>query len=106
MKPENSRPVAIEDLLRLKRAERPPPEFWTTFDRSLRAKQLAALVEKRPWWRSRPQIFAGVFSRYRLPLGAGAVVALAFVALRNAETTSSEPVATVAAGHVAIETLP
>ena len=50
MKPHRQRPVSLEDLLRLKRAERPPAEFWQDFDRQLRAKQLAALVQSRPWW--------------------------------------------------------
>ena len=101
MKPENSRPVAIEDLLRLKRAERPGPEFWTTFDRSLRAKQLSALVEKRPWWRSRPQIFAGI-SRFRLPLGAGAVVAAAFFSLRDTHVAVTEQSPVLATESVAL----
>ena len=35
--------VTIEDLLRLKRAERPPASFWSDFDREMRAKQLAAI---------------------------------------------------------------
>jgi len=39
--------VTLEDLLCLKRAERPPPEFWSEFERELRQKQLAALVERR-----------------------------------------------------------
>ena len=51
---QEKRPITLEDILRLKRAERPPAEFWDSFDRQLRAKQLAALVEKRPWWRSLP----------------------------------------------------
>ena len=50
MNRDGKRPVSVEDLLRLKRAERPPDSFWADFDRQLRAKQLAALVEKRPWW--------------------------------------------------------
>lgn len=79
---ENKRPVTLEDLLRLKRAERPPAEFWSQFDRELRAKQLAALVEQRPWWRTMPRLFAG-FSRYQLPLGATAVLALTLVSVRS-----------------------
>src|SRR5262245_42366635 len=73
MNRDSKRPVTLEDLLSLKRAERPPAEFWTRFERDLRAKQLAALVEKRPWWQSMPRLFAG-FSRYHLPIGATAVV--------------------------------
>ena len=46
MKHDGKRSVSLEDLLRLKRAERPPESYWADFDRQLRAKQLAALVEK------------------------------------------------------------
>ncbi|HTB81555.1 MAG TPA: hypothetical protein VK717_11790 [Opitutaceae bacterium] len=72
--------IALEDLLRLKRAERPPAEFWAQFDRELHAKQLAALLEKKPWWISAIRRVAR-FSC--LPLGAGAALALAFVTVRE-----------------------
>jgi hypothetical protein len=85
MKPESNRPITIEDLLRLKRAERPPVEFWATFDRELRAKQLAALVGKRPWWQRLPGAFSLV-SRYRVPIGASAVLALTFLTVRTYES--------------------
>jgi hypothetical protein len=74
--------VTVEDLLRLKRAERPPSEFWTDFDRQLRAKQLAALVGRRPWWHELNRGLAGI-RRYQFPLGAAAVVAITFIALRE-----------------------
>ena len=100
MNRENKRPVTLEDLLRLKRTERPPAEFWNQFDRELRAKQLAAIVEKRPWWRRLPQAFAG-FTRYQLPLGATAALALTFLIVReyrHAEpAVASEAVVTSAA---------
>jgi hypothetical protein len=89
MKPESKRSISIEDLLRLKRAERPPAEFWTEFDRALRAKQLAALVEKRPWWQTMPRIFA--FRRYHIPIGASAIVAITFLSLRDNQTTTAVP---------------
>src|SRR4051812_31896922 len=76
------RPIEIEDLLRLKRAERPPVEFWAQFDRELRAKQLAALVAKRPWWQRLPQMFPR-FSRYQLPLGAACALALTLGVMRQ-----------------------
>lgn len=85
----NKRPVTLEDLLKLKRAERPPAEFWSQFDRELRAKQLAALVEQRPWWRTLPRVFAG-FSRYQLPLGATAVFALSLVSVRYFRPAAAE----------------
>ena len=78
------RPVSVEDLLRLKRAERPPVEFWNQFERELRAKQLSALVEKRPWWRelSLAHVWSGL-RRYHLPLGAAAILAVTVVSVRN-----------------------
>lgn len=83
---EHSEPnrVTIEDLLRLKRAERPSPEFWTRFEQDLRAKQLAAIMEKRPWWIAfrLPLVVRGL-SRFQLPMGAAAVLALSFVVARE-----------------------
>ncbi len=67
----NRTTVTLEDLLRVKRAERPPAEFWVEFERTLRAKQLAAIVEKRPWWQSWRSV-------WRLGLPTGAAAALAF----------------------------
>ncbi len=90
MNQEHRRPVSLEDLLRLKRAERPPVEFWNEFDRELRAKQLAALVEKRPWWRTLPDAF-GSLSRYHLPLGATAILALTVLTVREYRTVDAEP---------------
>ena len=72
--------VTLEDLLRLKRAERPPADFWIRFEQDLRAKQLAAIIEKRPWWHvlHLPQA-ARAISRFQVPVGAAAVLALTFV---------------------------
>jgi hypothetical protein len=101
MNRENKRPVTLEDLLRLKRAERPPAEFWNQFDRELRAKQLAAIVEKRPWWRRLPTAFAG-FSRYQLPLGATAVLAVTVLSIREFR----QPAAPVASNPVSAHAVP
>jgi len=82
--------VTLEDLLRLKRAERPAPGFWQEFDRELRAKQLAALVVERPWWRTFPaRAIAGV-ARYHLPMGASAILALTFLSVREYRTAAPE----------------
>jgi len=71
--------VTIEDLLRLKRAERPAAEFWTNFERELRQKQLTALLEKRPWWQELPQFLA---RRAYLPVGATAILAFTLVSVK------------------------
>jgi hypothetical protein len=89
MNPESKRPIEIEDLLRLKRAERPPVEFWTEFDRQLRAKQLAAILGKRPWWQRVPALFTG-FSRYHLPLGAAAILAVGFIVFHDRASSRLE----------------
>lgn len=76
----NQRPkVTVEDLLHLKRAERPAPEFWAKFEQELRQKQLTALIEKRPWWREIPQFLA---RRAYVPVGATAVLAFTLVSVK------------------------
>lgn len=84
--------VTLEDLLRVKRSERPPAEFWLDFERRLRAKQLAAIVEKRPWWTSFNR-----FSRWSVPVGAAAALLLALgtLAPRYASPESSKEIAQV-----------
>jgi len=78
--------VTIDDLLKLKRAESPPPEFWVQFERELRAKQLAAIVEKRPWWCAIPVLYVFVVRR-RLSLAAGAsALAIGMVSFNAYET--------------------
>jgi len=82
MSESDQRPkVTVEDLLRLKRAERPGAEFWSNFERELRQKQLSALLDKRPWWQEVPQFFA---RRAYLPLGATAILAFTLVSVRYA----------------------
>jgi len=91
MKPDNDQPkVTLEQLLRVKRAEKPSPEFWAQFERELRVKQLAAIVEPRPWWA--PFIRVGSrLARYQMPVGAAAVVALALLTVRQYDTAGQGP---------------
>jgi hypothetical protein len=79
---DGSNKVTLENLLRFKRCEQPPPEFWQQFDRELRAKQLAAIVARRPWWTPLAR-YVGVVSRYSLPLGAAAALAIAFAGVHE-----------------------
>jgi hypothetical protein len=53
--PQQPPKVSLEDLLRLKRHERPAPEFWVRFDRELQQKVWRTLLEPaaapaRVWW--------------------------------------------------------
>lgn len=100
---ETPRKVTLEDLLRIKRAEQPPAEFWDQFERGMRTKQLAAIVEPRPWWS--PFIRVGTkFARYQVPVGATAILAVTFMTLRDYRSielpTSYEPVVTVRSNMV------
>lgn len=82
MNQDSKRKVTVEDLLRLKRAERPAPEFWATFESRIRSKQLAAIVVRRPWWDGASRIFA-LAQRHSVPIGAFAAVALAWAGMRQ-----------------------
>lgn len=77
--PDQRPKVALEDLLRLKRAERPAPEFWASFESELRQKQLAALLEKRSWWQGLSHLLV---RRAYLPVGATAVLAFTLVSVK------------------------
>ncbi len=47
---KNREEIQLEDLLRLKQAERPPDEFWDTFDRELEKRRLQVLVRRNHWY--------------------------------------------------------
>jgi hypothetical protein len=79
----NSR-ITLEQLLRLKRAERPNPEFWANFERELHEKQLTALVQKRRWWHGMSLI---PMRRVLLPTGAVAIATLTFISVRESVST-------------------
>jgi hypothetical protein len=85
MKRDTERKITVEDLIRLKRAERPPAEFWATFESEIRAKQLSAIVSRRPWWSSFGRTFA-VLNRHQLSIGSAAAIALAFAGYRYVGT--------------------
>lgn len=85
---ERRNKITLEQLLQLKRAERPSPEFWDNFDRELRAKQLAALVQTRPWWQT--LVTRKTLVRVCVPLGAAAVVAMSFGSFHSLASRSGE----------------
>ncbi|MEO6246515.1 MAG: hypothetical protein ABIQ12_13860, partial [Opitutaceae bacterium] len=85
IKPEGKRNVAVEDLLQLKRAERPPSDFWGRFERELRAKQLSALLVRRPWWHRLPSV-APFLVRHRILIGASGVLAMSLMSLQSSRS--------------------
>lgn len=73
---------ALEELLRVKRAERPDAAFWEEFERGLRQKQLAAIIEPKPWWIGL-SIWGRRFAPLGLPVSAAAAALLAIMVVRT-----------------------
>jgi len=71
------RKITLEELLRLKRHERPGPEYWARFDRELHERVWRALVQPSPT----PGLLGGIFGRRArwLAVAIGASAALALV---------------------------
>ena len=98
--------VTLEDLLRVKRAERPPPEFWAEFEREMRLKQLAAIVEPRPWWAPFIRVGARI-ARYQVPVGAAAILALSLVTISEYRSGMAvEPSLTIPESSLARVSIP
>lgn len=51
--------IKVENLLRLKRFERPSDPFWNQFDRDLHQRMLQTLVKKDPWYVQLMRGFSG-----------------------------------------------
>ena len=80
--------VKVEDLLRLKRAERPREVFWNTFDRELHQRMLQTLVKKDPW---HVQVLRGVSGRIAQTAAVGAAAAFfALMVMRPALVDSTQ----------------
>ena len=81
--------VKLEDLLRLKRKERPNTAFWNSFDRELHQRMLQALVKKDPWY---AQVVRGLTGRLARGCAMGTATALiAVLAIRPALIEESKP---------------
>lgn len=100
-----SRRPTLEDLLHLKRAERPSPEFWSRFEHELRQKQLAALMERRPWWHT----FTRQILRNHaiMPLGAAAVLSVVYLSNHTWQPVPANAVpSAIEAGHLPVAGTP
>jgi len=107
MMPEkNEKPtIRLEDLLAMKRAERPPEEFWDSFQREFHVRQRAAAVEPKRWWFVLPRVFAGM-AHYQMPMGAAAVLAVTFLSFREYSEPGFEVAYTAAPIVAAVESAP
>jgi hypothetical protein len=80
----------LEALLRVKRAERPDQAFWEEFERGLHRKQLASIVEPKPWWLGLA-IWGRRLAPVGLPASAAAAALLAVMVVRTQSPFSSTP---------------
>lgn len=89
---DSQKKVSVEELLRLKRAERPDDVFWGDFDRELHQRMLQTLVKKDPL---HLQVWRALSGRFTQSVGvacAAAVLALMVVRpafIRTAPTNVS-----------------
>jgi hypothetical protein len=95
--PDQGRKVTLEQIIQLKRSERPGPDFWEGFDRELHHRQLAALVTGEPWHRRAVRVLTAVVRRFA-PASAGlAAIAFATIAIMRVDTPPGIPKAAVTA---------
>lgn len=81
-KTDSQKIVKLEDLLRLKRAERPDQAFWGQFDRELHQRMMQTLVKKDP---VHLQIWRTLSARLTQSIGVAAAACLmAFLVVRPA----------------------
>lgn len=104
---EHQEEVKVEDLLRLKRMERPDDAFWGKFDRELHQRMLQTLVKKDPLHVQVFRALSGRFAQSSAVACAALFIAMmvvrpAFVGtgvtdfnVAEAETTVSAPVMAV-----------
>lgn len=90
-KVNRDKPVVIEDLLRIKRAERPAEEFWQEWDKRFKERRREAMLEPRSWLREATSRFGLAVARWYLPVGAAAVVTMTVLAVREYNPTVETP---------------
>jgi len=96
--------INLEDLLRLKRSERPSEAFWNDFDRDLHQRMLQTLVKKDPWYIQLMRGFSGRIGQSVAVAAAAAVVAM--VVVRPAFQPVAAPESFAAAPAPVVEVTP
>lgn len=101
---KDRRRITLEQLLQLKRSERPTPAFWEDFDRELRRRQLACIVAGQPWY---VRFIRGITVGFRraAPVGVAAAAAVAgfLVLQRQPHDTRTIPMQAMSADTTAFE---
>ena len=101
--------ISVEDLLRVKKSERPSREFWGDWQGQLKARVREAASVKRSWWKDVLPRFGITVARWHVAVGATALASLVIVALEEYQPAlPSLPVAaaTVSANEVLASEVP
>lgn len=90
-KQKQNQPLTLEQLLHVKRAERPDREFWDRFERELHQKQLSALVQAAPWYLRFGHLMGRVARRSVPFTAAAAALAAGYFAVSGPTTLVQAP---------------
>lgn len=92
---DSRKKVSLEELLRLKRAERPEQDFWKEFDSELHHRMMQTLVKKDPWTVQLMRGLSGKFAQTAVIAGAAGILALMVIRPAfNGSTDQSHPALT------------
>ena len=94
--------INLEDLLRLKRSERPSDEFWSDFDRELHQRMLQTLVKKDPWYL---QVIRGLSGRMAQSAGIAAAAAMVAMLVVRPVFIGTAPSGVSVAENAAVESV-
>jgi hypothetical protein len=92
--------INLEDLLRLKRSERPSDEFWSDFDRDLHQRMLQSLVQKDPWY---VHLLRGLTGRMAQSAGIAAAAALVAMIVVRPVFVGPAPADVSVAEHIVVD---
>ncbi len=90
-KSNESKDEKLNQLLRMKRLERPSKEFWDGFEQELRSKQLTALVKTQSWYSRLGRLSLIVGKKSIAVVATTGALAIAFFAVPQIATITSTP---------------
>ena len=89
MPDREKRPVTVEDLLKIKRSERPRDDFWNGWQAQMRSRLNAARQEHRPWYKDFFHRLGIGIARQQMAVGTACMLALGFVLLHDSRPSFS-----------------
>ncbi len=89
MPDREKRPVTVEDLLKIKRSERPRDDFWNGWQAQMRTRLNEARQEHRPWHKDFFHRLGIVIARQQMSVGISCMLALGFVLLHDSRPSFS-----------------